>query len=779
MKISLNLICRDELDGVIKAIESTKKVFDEVVVGVGDDGDKSIPDRLRAWGKKNQVKINSFVFPWTNDFDKARQQVMDKSTGEFIAWMDSDDVWVNPENVRKVCGDVFANQIFGAIVCNYNYDQDEDGKNKLDLKRERIVRKSDYFWKGKIHEILATHKRLRNIYSDLFEVKHEFSKEVRGERGQRCLKLAQDIYEEQAKTGSLEAMTVLNLARSLQSCYRYREALGKYDEFIAIASNDTDRCIGLMRKANIYRGLQEWDNAISSELEVVRIKPQNADGYLGQGMTYNMIERWEESISLLKIGMKLEPISGIPVDQSKYKDKPLKMLAVGNFMLGKMDDAILYCDSYLVIKPKDDDMQNIKKEAETYLKTVRKIECVIEIKDELTKGKEEDKLKNLILALPSSISDQPVFVQMRNKYFPVMTKNRLVIYCGPAPEQWGTDSSGKGIGGSEEAVINISKELSSLGWNVEIYNECSKPGDIEGVTWRNFWEFDPNVPCDVFIAWRIPEFIDRAPSDAKVYFWAHDVAEEGLWTRQEQDRCEKIIVLSKYHRDTFKWIKDESKFYISRNGILPEQFDNKAERSPFSCVYMSSPDRGLDVVLNRWPEIREKYPLAILHVCYGFNKGYLAMEQQIPHLTDYKMAILNEMKRLAPLGVVNHGRVSHMKIADLLLGSSYWLYPTTFPEISCISAMKTQAAGCWPICSNYGALKETVKYGDMLDIVIKPNLFGEYDEKAEKLWFDTVMSRMEKGVEEAKIKEMSDWAKKNYPWKSVAEEWHGLFKDKN
>lgn len=126
------------MDGLVKAIESSGWVFDEVVVGVGSDGDKSIPQKLKA---KFGEKVKSFIFEWKNDFAYARQFVMDKSTGELIAWMDTDDVWVNPKNIRGVCDDVFSKEQLGAILCNYNYDQDEHGMNKLDLIRERIVRK--------------------------------------------------------------------------------------------------------------------------------------------------------------------------------------------------------------------------------------------------------------------------------------------------------------------------------------------------------------------------------------------------------------------------------------------------------------------------------------------------------------------------------------------------------------------------------------------------------------------------------------------------------------
>ena len=38
------------------------------------------------------------------------------------------------------------------------------------------------------------------------------------------------------------------------------------------------------------------------------------------------------------------------------------------------------------------------------------------------------------------------------------------------------------------------------------------------------------------------------------------------------------------------------------------------------------------------------------------------------------------------------------------------IYPTGFPEISCINAMKAQANGCFPVSSRFAALRETSKH---------------------------------------------------------------------
>ena len=43
-------------------------------------------------------------------------------------------------------------------------------------------------------------------------------------------------------------------------------------------------------------------------------------------------------------------------------------------------------------------------------------------------------------------------------------------------------------------------------------------------------------------------------------------------------------------------------------------------------------------------------------------------------------------------GVTFHGMVGHMALSEALASSGVLAYPTSFPEISCITAMKAQVA---------------------------------------------------------------------------------------
>jgi glycosyltransferase involved in cell wall biosynthesis len=66
-------------------------------------------------------------------------------------------------------------------------------------------------------------------------------------------------------------------------------------------------------------------------------------------------------------------------------------------------------------------------------------------------------------------------------------------------------------------------------------------------------------------------------------------------------------------------------------------------------------------------------------------------------------------------GVVQHGRVNQVELAEAFQRSSIWLYPTYFTETYCITAVEAQLGGAIPITNRLAALAETVRAGVIID----------------------------------------------------------------
>src|SRR5437016_13351305 len=86
------------------------------------------------------------------------------------------------------------------------------------------------------------------------------------------------------------------------------------------------------------------------------------------------------------------------------------------------------------------------------------------------------------------------FVKRNTEYRKTASSGRdLVIYCGHTQHQWNPALfKTKGSGGSEEAVIYLTRELAKLWWDSTGYNKCGHTPLVDaGVTYRRTWDFTP------------------------------------------------------------------------------------------------------------------------------------------------------------------------------------------------------------------------------------------------------------------------------------------------
>lgn len=190
--------------------------------------------------------------------------------------------------------------------------------------------------------------------------------------------------------------------------------------------------------------------------------------------------------------------------------------------------------------------------------------------------------------------------------------------------------------------------------------------------------------------------------------------------------------------------------------------ENKNEiiRRPHSVGYFSAYYRGLECLLAMWLKIRERVPDATLDVYYGWE-SWLGLQGP----DDFYERMERKFKELEPHGVTVHGRVSHQELADAMRSIQVWAYPTEFTEIHCITALKAQEAGCYPVTTNVGALAETVQSG----VKIKTKRIYSDEYKQEK-FIEAVCEALEKGLTGNPVP--------NTSWGTVASEWDKVIKEK-
>ena len=188
-------------------------------------------------------------------------------------------------------------------------------------------------------------------------------------------------------------------------------------------------------------------------------------------------------------------------------------------------------------------------------------------------------------------------------------------------------------------------------------------------------------------------------------------------------------------------------------------------------LFTSSPDRGGDIVLECFPEIRKHVPDAELILSYPRWIDICAQHFRQAH--DH-MARIREL--LDQPGVSRiEGGLGQKALARLMKTSLVWAHPSyytpgrqKFCETSCISCMEAQAAGLVVVASNWGALTENVRHGTLLD-----------GDPTSREWRDQFVSAIVQGltdeVVQAAAQECGPQAMRDADWRGATEQLASMF----
>lgn len=211
MKISLCMIVKDEEETLARCLESAKTLADEIVIV--DTGSK---DGTVEIAKTYTERV--FFFAWEDDFAKARNFSFSRASGDYLLWLDADDV-ITPGNAEKFCElrRTLAQTPCDTVMCPY-----ETGG--LVYLRERLLKNcSDAKWRGHVHECIPPFGKI--LHSD-FTIKH-LPKDK--DKGMRNLL----IYQKWAEKEKLSGRDLFYYGRELYYHKLYTEAAAILKEMLA------------------------------------------------------------------------------------------------------------------------------------------------------------------------------------------------------------------------------------------------------------------------------------------------------------------------------------------------------------------------------------------------------------------------------------------------------------------------------------------------------------------------------------------------------------------
>jgi len=362
-------------------------------------------------------------------------------------------------------------------------------------------------------------------------------------------------------------------------------------------------------------------------------------------------------------------------------------------------------------------------------------------------------------------------------------KKTIVFMNASKAEFCGDEIERRGIGGSEGDIIYLAKEFYKLKYNVHVYCNCPRPGVYDGVVYKMIsgeaYKEISELKADTIIVSRNVKLANgenfkKEMNARQIILWTHDMPNSPAYEKFEEyyKQYDYIVALTNYHKEeilkAFPFI-EESKTLVFRNGIDPELFNTKdipIESALYiskpNLIYSSTPFRGLDILLEVFPEIKKEVPEVTLDI-YSSMKTYGNNFDDSAFQKLYKKA--KEME-----GVTYHGSVKKRELAQAMKKATLLAYPNTYLETCCNTIMEAISCGTPIVSTKQGAITEITPQKCRVLVSGKPNS-KEYKELFVKA---TVSLLKDYNLYRGK----ADACKKyDFSWKAISKEWEILFSE--
>ncbi len=302
---------------------------------------------------------------------------------------------------------------------------------------------------------------------------------------------------------------------------------------------------------------------------------------------------------------------------------------------------------------------------------------------------------------------------------PLINNKKMIVFIADGGfNKWDGDDINNGLGGSESHIIEIARNWKRIS-NDEVIVFCNTKLNvnkiIEGVNYfplTELYSFIRTYYIDICFISRYSEYIPIAIHSyiENIYIFVHDLTLTGT-VIPISPKIKKIFCLTNWHKTFFINSMPLIEPYVDVLGhgidkIIPYAKKNldlnlDLNLSKIKFIYSSFANRGLYPLLLMWEDILNIYPNAELHIYCDLENQWL--------LENYKELVINIKILLNKLkNIYNYGWVSKSVLYEAWASADIWLYPCTFMETFCVTALEAALSKTLVITNNLAGLSETV-----------------------------------------------------------------------
>lgn len=551
--VALTMIIKDESDNLHKIISDSLGAFDQMVFVISD---KETYEKARKWDWRgfDSGLIEFYYREWTNRFDEARNFALDKVKTDYWFWLDADDTF-DFDYIKDIVRYAEDNSL-DQVLLPYHYAHNEQGQIVALHWRERLVRTSHPFkWKGWVHEALITDEEFRADRVNA-PVIHSNSEEHTKESVIRNHNILLEAVKE-----SDDPRYMLYLGSSLHALKDYRNSIKILDKYLEVSGSVDDSYRALCLMAEDYYLLNDFTSATDYALKASGLMPEYPQAYFLLAQWELFQDNYAECIEWVKVGDSKPDPNSLAVYDPTMRERAYLMAAQSEFTLGNYNRALKWLRRMNERNPMRRELESgflNEADAETFIQLLPKFEKYFESRNALYMSLTNDlRYDQRLRGLRESVVEPTTW-----------DDKSIVIFCGEGYEEWGPHTLDKGMGGSEEAVVYLSRELAKLGWNVTVYGAVEQPlADGDNVWYLPWKQIDRRDNFNVFVAWRAPDFAKAINAKVKIAD-IHDILPK---ESVQPDNDITYFVKSNFHRGLYPDVPDEQ-FKVIGNGLKKGQF---------------------------------------------------------------------------------------------------------------------------------------------------------------------------------------------------------------
>jgi glycosyltransferase involved in cell wall biosynthesis len=352
--LSVCMIVKNEASVLGRCLKSALPIADEIIVV--DTG--SIDSTIEVARDYSTLIIRA---EWKNDFSLARNRSIQAASGEWILWLDADDVIDEVSlpvimELKKEKPD----KVFGFIVRN-----EKPGKTGTEFIQARMFpNRPDIYFERRIHEqmmLSALRQGLKLVETKAIIEHHGYAdpKAVQN-KARRNIPLLLAEFQECGP----EPVMAIEIADSYSILGENAEAKEWYERVLSLPDSElvypeiaSQACMGL---GNLCNRAHDYHEAIEFLQKALRLSPNRVDALYSLAVSFELSNRLQEAINCLFAIIRTVPApQKIGID---FREAALKsFLRLGRLLIDckRNDEALALAGEALSALPHRPEIQNM------------------------------------------------------------------------------------------------------------------------------------------------------------------------------------------------------------------------------------------------------------------------------------------------------------------------------------------------------------------------------------------------------------------------------------